>query len=149
MGHQIGVTVISKPALLPLPRRIYFLSAWLFLASIYGWLRLILSLIHWNEYAALGVTPGVWYLSLTGALSGLVYTLCGITALLPADKWKKISLGFLAAGLLIHWLDRICFARSVEAQTSLPFSLAFATLLTMAAIFLLYQDKIRSFRSNG
>ncbi len=95
------------------------------------------------------MTPGVWYLALNGALSGLVYTLSAVTALLPADKWKNISLGFMAAGLLLHWIDRICFARSLEAQTSLPFSLAFATLLTMAAIYLLFRDTIRSFRSNG
>jgi len=143
------VITITKPVFLPLPWRLYFLSACLFMASISGWLRLVLSTIYWNEYATLKVAPGVWYLVLNGALSGLVYTLCGITVLLPTQKWKKISLGFLTSGLLLHWLDRICFARSIEAQTSLPFSLAFSLLLTIAAIYLLYRETIRSFITNG
>ncbi len=119
------------------------------MASVTGWLRLSLTMANWGDYAAQGVYPGVWYLALNGALSGLVYTLSGITALLPAEKWKEITLGFIAGGLILHWIDRICFARSLEAQSSLPFSLVFATLLTMAAICLLYLDTIRSFKSNG
>jgi len=143
------VTAISLKTAFPLPRRIYITAAGLFIASLAGWLRLGLTIENWQVYASVGVKPGVWYMAATGFLSGLVYTLCGITALLPANKWKKVTLGFLVSGLTLHWIDRICFARSLEAQTSLPFSLAFATLLTVAAVCLLFGEAIRSLRING
>jgi hypothetical protein len=119
------------------------------MAALAGWLRFGLTIANWPVYSSLGIKPGIWYLAAAGFLSGLVYTLSGLTALLPANKWKKVTFGFLVTGLTLHWIDRICFARSLEAQTSLPFSLAFATLLTVAAVCLLFWDTIRSTISNG
>jgi hypothetical protein len=97
----------------------------------------------------LKVYPGVWYIALSGFLSGVVYTVCGITSLLTQGKWKKVTLGLLILGLSLHWIDRIFIARSLTAQTSLPFSLAIATTLTMAAICLLFWETIRSIITNG
>jgi hypothetical protein len=149
VGFKTGVNSISIKSMLPLPRRIYLAAAGLFIAACNGWLRFGLTLSGWPVLSTLQVNPGVWYIALSGFLSGVVYTLCGITALLMEGKWKKVTLGLLVTGLALHWIDRIYFARSLSAQTSLPFSLAFATLLTMAAICLLFWDTIRSIISNG
>jgi hypothetical protein len=124
-------------------------AAGLLTAGFNGWLRLGLTAVHWQEYSSLGVQPGVWYLALTGFLSGLVYTPAGVTALLPGTIWKKITLGLLISGLALHWIDRICFARSLEAQTALPFSLTAVTLLTAAAICLLFGNSFRSLTAHG
>jgi hypothetical protein len=119
------------------------------MSGIYGWLRFVLTVDHWNEYSTLGVQPGIWYLALTGFLAGLVYTPAGVTALLPGTIWKRVTLFLLVTGLTLHWIDRICFARSVEAQTSLPFTLTAVTLLTAAAACLLFGNSIRSLIAHG
>lgn len=149
MGYQNGVTVISKKAWRPLPWRFYLVAAGLLMAAFIGWLRLGMSLANWQEYSSLGIQPGVWYVAVSGFITGLVYTLGGIASLLPGTIWKKVTFGSLVSGLAMHWIDRICFTRSLEAQTTLPFSLMSVTLLTAAAACLLFWDTIRSLIPHG
>jgi hypothetical protein len=119
------------------------------MAAFIGWLRFGLAIIKWPEYSALGIQPGVWYLAVSGFLSGVVYTLGGVTTLLPGRIWKIVSLGSLVSGLVLLWIDRIYFTRSLEAQAALPFTLTSVTLLTVAAACLLYWDTFRSLIAHG
>lgn len=129
--------------LLHFPLRIYLTAAGIFAAAIMGWMRCVLTISNWQLFTSLGVQPGAWYLAINGLASGLVYTFAGVLTLTPDEKWKKPVLLLLISGLLIYWIDRICFARSLEAQTSLPFSLVFSTGLTLIAVCLLFWDNIR------
>lgn len=119
------------------------------MAALIGWVRFGMTLANWQDYSTLGIQPGVWYLAVNGLITGLVYTLGGITTLIPGMIWKKVTLGSLASGLALFWIDRICFARSIEAQTSLPFALTGVTLLTAVAACLLLWDTIRSLIPHG
>jgi hypothetical protein len=125
------------------PLRIYLAAAGIFAAAIMGWLRCGLTISNWHLFTTLGVQPGAWYLAINGLASGLVYTFAGVLTLTSDEKWKKPVLVLLISGLIIYWIDRICFARSIEAQTSLPFSLVFSTGLTLIAVCLLFWDNIR------
>lgn len=116
----------------------------MFFAAIPGWVRFSLTLSNGAFYTSLGIQPGIEYLAATGIASGLVYTLGGVMALIPGKTGKRVSLVLLSIGLCIHYIDRIFFARSVESQTALPFSLTFATLLTILATGLLFWEEIRS-----
>lgn len=125
-----------------IPVRIIIAAGGLFTAAFFGWMRFVLSLINWDLYQALGVQPGVWYLLASGLISGLVYTLAGMLVLIPNDKWKKLISVLLISGLTLFWIDRICFARSLEAQPALPFSLVFSAGLTILAFCLLFWNTI-------
>lgn len=108
-----------------------------FLVSLSAWMRFFLSLINWDYYRSLQIQPGAAYLLVYGLVSALVYTSAGILVLIPDDKWKKPVSILLMAGLVIYWIDRLCFARSIEAQTALPFSLLLSAGLTLLALCLL------------
>jgi hypothetical protein len=125
-----------------IPFRVYLAAGGIFMAAIFGWMRFTLSIANWNLYQTLGVTPGVWYLAANGLLSGLVYTVAGIMALFPNEKKRKPVSLLLLSGLILFWIDRICFARSQEAQTAMPFSLAASAGITILAIFFLFWNTI-------
>jgi hypothetical protein len=128
-----------------IPARIVLVAGGIFIAAFIGWLRFILSVLNWNLYEALGVIPGAWYLAVNGLVTGLVYTVAGILTIFPNEKWKKFVSGLLVSGLAVFWIDRICFARSLDAQIALPFSLVLSTGLTLLAFFLLYWPTISSY----
>lgn len=125
-----------------LPGRMILMLTGIFVAAFMGWMRFILSVINWNLYQALGAMPGVWYLAANGLISGLVYTGAGILILFPMENWKKFVSVLLLSGLIVYWIDRICFAHSLEAQTALPFSLVFSAGLTLLAFIFLFWNTI-------
>jgi hypothetical protein len=125
-----------------IPPRMYFAAGGIFVAAFFGWMRFALSINNWGLFQTLGVTPGVWYLAANGLLSGLVYTVAGIMALFPNEKWKKPVFVLLLSGLTLFWIDRICFAHSQEAQIAIPFSLVASAGLTIFALCFLFWNTI-------
>jgi len=124
------------------PIRLVVVVLGILLVSLQGWLRLALSLINWTVYESVGVLPGVWYLSISGLFSGCVYLAAAIFALFVGNRFRRYSSFLLLGGLTGYWLDRIFVSISMEARTSLPFSLISSAGLTIAAIGLLYWDTI-------
>lgn len=120
-----------------LPGRYFLVAAGTIITAATGWTRFILSMVNWNLYQQLGVNPGVWYLLLIGLLTGLVYTAAAGLIFIQPVKWKRILVGLLISGLVLFWIDRICFATSQDARIGLPFSLLFSTGLTLIAFILM------------
>ncbi|HEX7556218.1 MAG TPA: hypothetical protein VF338_06305, partial [Leptolinea sp.] len=107
-----------------------------------GWIRLILSINNWKLYETLGILPGVWYLVVSGFVTGLVYTLAAVFTMIPGEKFKKPAAFLLLFGLAAFWIDRIFVAHSIETQTTMPFALVVSAGLTVIAICFLYWDTI-------
>jgi uncharacterized membrane protein len=120
------------------------LAAGSFFAALMGWMRFILSLQNWDFFQTLGVSPGTWYLVANGLVTAMVYTVAGILVLIPHEKWNKPVTILLLFGLASYWIDRIFFARSMEAQIALPFSLILSAGLTLLAICLLHWKTLGS-----
>lgn len=112
--------------------------------SLQGWIRLGLSIQNWNFYQTLGVYPGVWYLFLTGLLTGFIYLIATGYILFYGRSSRKISAYLLLGGLAVYWFDRIFAAISPESRTNLPFSLVYSSLMTLIAVIILYWDTISS-----
>jgi hypothetical protein len=131
------------------PARLWLAAGGLFIAGIMGWIRFILALVNFDFYQSLGVQPGAWYLVANGFLIGIVYTLAGIIVLSRAENNKKIAVYLMFTGLAVVWIDRIFFARSIEAQTALPYSLVSSAGLTVLATCLTYWETIDRRIRNG
>ncbi len=122
----------------------WVVAAGIFVSAVTGWTRFSLSLANWNLYQQLGIKPGVWYLCVNGLVIGLVYTVAGILVLYQPGNWKKTVAGLLISGLVVHWIDRICFASSQDARIGLPFSLVFSAGLTLIALILMYSKTTKA-----
>jgi hypothetical protein len=142
MGYWIEVkgsyiNKISRP-----PLRLIVIILGMLFVSLQGWIRFVLSLSNWALYEAFGVLPGVWYLVVTGFLSGIIYLLAAFFALWQKDKFRMLSVAFLLIGLAGYLFDRLFAAVSPEARISLLFSLFSSFGLTIIAIGILYWDTI-------
>jgi hypothetical protein len=130
------------------PARLWLAAGGLLIAGTMGWIRFTLALVNFSFYQSLGVQPGVWYLVANGFLIGIVYTLAGIIVLSRADN-IKIAVYLMFTGLAVFWVDRIFFARSIEAQTALPYSLVSSAGLTVLATCLAFWEIIDRRIRNG
>lgn len=132
-----------------MPTRLWLSVGGLFFAALYGWIRFGQSVANYNLYESFGVQPGTWYLIVNGILTGLVYTLAGIFVLSSPKKKKTQITVLLLSGLAIFWIDRIFIARSIEAQTALPFSLVSSAGLTFLVYCLIFWENIDKRIRNG
>lgn len=131
------------------PARIWITLGGLWFVALTGWLRFAQAAANYDLYEALGVQPGTWYLNVNGILTGLVYTLAGLFLFCPIKKRKKVVTILLLAGLMIYWIDRIFFAHSIEAQSTLTFSLVSSAGLTFLAYCLIFWETIKTHIRNG
>ena len=88
-------------------------------------------------------------MTVSGLMIGLVYTLTALAILSSLKNKRKLITILLVIGLVIFWIDRIFFARSLEAQTALPFSLVFSAGLTFLAYCLVFWETIKRRIRNG
>ena len=132
-----------------LKARLWLAAGGVFIAALAGWVRLIMSLANADFYQSLGIQPGPWYLMLSGALEGIVYTLAGIFILSKSGKRRTIVTILLVAGLAIFWADRVFVSRSPEAQVSLPYTLISSAGLSLLAYCLAFWDTIEKRIRNG
>jgi hypothetical protein len=107
-----------------------------------GWLRFFLSIENWSVFEAFGVLPGVWYLTISGLFTGIIYLMAAAFALINTRKLKRLSAILLLVGLAGYWFDRLFAVISPEARTSLPFTLVSSLVFTFTAVGILYWDTI-------
>lgn len=133
--------VLKKKSVFRIPFHLIVVVVGLLLASLQGWIRLVLSLSNWTIYESIGVQPGVWYLAASGFFTGIVYLLAVFFILSPQRNIKNSST-FILIGMAGYWFDRIFAVTSLEARTLLPFALVSSAGLSTAAIGILYWDTI-------
>jgi len=124
------------------PFRLVIVALGIMLTSLYGWIRLALSLTNWTVYQSLGVLPGVWYLTISGLFSGCIYLAVAFLVLFTGKRYRRLSSFLLLAGVAGFWFDRAFASISAEARTSLLFTLISSAGFTIVAIGFLYWDKI-------
>ncbi|NLF51510.1 MAG: hypothetical protein GX577_10275 [Leptolinea sp.] len=129
--------------------RLWITVVGLWFVAITGWIRFAHAVANYDLYEALGVQPGTWYLNVNGIITGLVYTLAGLFVFLPITNRKKVITILLFTGLIVYWIDRIFFARSIEAQSTLTFSLVSSAGLTFVAYCLIFWETIKTHIRNG
>jgi hypothetical protein len=121
MNKNIASNIATMPRRYRWARLIH-LSGLLYLGLL-GWSRLILAWMDRALLNELGIVPGVPYLTIGGAVWGLVG--CGAAVLLLVPRrWARISVW--AAGLffaLSYWADRLFFVRAAQVQANWPFAL--------------------------
>ncbi|MEI8131619.1 MAG: hypothetical protein WCG34_04240, partial [Leptolinea sp.] len=81
------------------PFRLVIVALGIMLTSLYGWIRLALSLTNWTVYQSLGVLPGVWYLTISGLFSGCIYLAVAFLVLFTGKRYRRLSSFLLLAGV--------------------------------------------------
>ncbi|WP_299025242.1 hypothetical protein [uncultured Thermanaerothrix sp.] len=118
---------------------------WALLLGLFGLtltqaLRCVQALILWNWLIEIGIWPGPAYLALTG----VVFTLLGATAILGV--WQQRVWGLYLSGITLvswslwNWVDRLFVAVSPTIRDNWPFALGLNGVLLVIGFLVLHHE---------
>ena len=103
--------------------------------TLFGWTRLLTSILNWYWLNFAGVSPGPLYLAVTGVLWGVA----GLVALawlwLYLPRYRLVGAGAAVFFAVTYWADRLLVMNAVEGPDNTTF-LAVATFLGLVLVFL-------------
>lgn len=126
--------VIVKSPLKKRPFRLWVLWLGLLICGLAGWVRAIYAAANWNWLNFSGMTPGPWYLVITGVLWGLVGSIAVVWFLLRKPWSNLVSVSAVLAFALLYWADRILFHAGQSGSDNTLFAVLFTLLIVLYAL---------------
>jgi hypothetical protein len=114
---------------------IYLGFAWL---AFSGFVRMMDSFVNWYWYGYVRISPGPWYLAVSGGLWGLSGLLALVWLLFSFPWRRQIAAGAALFYGLTYWIDRLFVNNREGALPNSPFAILL-TFLGLGIVFLVLQ----------
>jgi len=127
----MGVKVKSR--LTGRPLSLWLLLAGYLLAALFGFIRLLASIINWYWLTFANIAPGPLYLAVTGAVIGLVSLVVLAWIWLGRPGYRLMGTAGALFFALLYWFDRLVVMNSVDRLYNAVFA-AGVTVLSLVYI---------------